>query len=372
MKTSRKGASQTDTLLPPRFVVNRVNWHASKRGFLRLAGAFPHSSFATREQADAERWRLENAARAIVDPFATAPAPHEQTSLPAFALRDWLLDAGAHSPPADATGTGWSAWWKAESPKWSPELRAKVWDRLDKVHFYEVEERPAGQVVYLVVDADAHYFGRWFNGLEGAFRTRSSAQASCNRRNKKAEVEEFEPVEAPEGDPFTNPKACCDFECKPRLESDLMGLPHYEVFELEVDGSPRGRVQIVVRNIWMHDFRRYGRNEMEAGPCWAFVRGFGSKAAAEKFRRQQETITRAVLRPGQVDCSLPDDFTDRVEKIGLVPPDALKDDDDGIGNSLLDWWDSLGGSPTAEQRAKVWDLLGGVGFFEILETELKD
>jgi hypothetical protein len=150
-----------------------------------------------------------------------------------------------------------------------------------------------------------------------------------------------------------------------------MGLPHYEVFELEVDDSPRGKLQVVVRNIWTHDARKYGPNEMEDGPCWAFVGGFGSKAAAERFRKEQEAAARALLRPGQVECSVPDDFAERVKKIGLVPPAALEDDDDGIAGSLLDWWDSLGGTPTAEQRARVWGLLHDVAFFDVVETELK-
>jgi hypothetical protein len=359
--------------LPPRFTVNRLNWHAGDLGFLRLAGAFPMASFQTREKAEAKCQRLENAARKLVNPFATAPAPHEQSSLPAFALRDWLLDAGITPPPADADGAAWSSWWKSESPGWGKGLLGRVWDRLDRVQFYQVEERPAGTLVYLAVDADRHYFGRWFNGVEGAFRSRKAAQAHCDKLNEKEGFEDMEPVEPPAGDPFTNPKACCELECRPRWESDAEGVPHFEVFELEVDGEPEDTVHVVVRNIWRHDARRYGENEMEAGPCWAFVRGFGTRAAAEQFRKQQEEQARAALRPGQVNCSVPKDFAARVKKIGLVPPAVLEEDKyDNLGSSVLDWWDALGGTPTAEQRAKVWKLLREVQFFDVVKTSLRD
>jgi hypothetical protein len=368
-----------ETLLPGRFVVNRLNWHAGKRGFLRLAGAFPVGDFEPRQQADAERWRLENAARRLVNPFATAPAPYEQTSLPPFALRDWLLDTGIAPPPADADSAGWASWWQAQAPGWSEDLRLKVWERLDRVHFYCVEERPSCRLVYLAVDADRHYGDRWFNSVQRAFRSRAAAQGHCDRLNEEAGWEEFEPVETPAGDPFTNPKACCEFECRPRLESDGLGLPHFEVYELEVDGALEDRVHVVVRNIWLHDSRRYGCNDMEAGPCWAFVRGFGTQEAAEQFRQQQEAATRAVLRPGQVNCSIPEDFTERVKEIGLVPPAELHPGlhrgegraSEKLGSRVLDWWDSLGGKATAEQRAQVWGLLGDVSFFDVVETDLE-
>src|SRR5262245_3937518 len=116
----------TDTL-GRRFVVQRLNWHSGKGGqFLRLAGALPVASFDSPEQAEAARRRLEQAARAIVNPFATGPAPHEQTSLPAFALRDWLEEAGLSPPAADASAHAWQRWWKSASPGWSDAQREAV------------------------------------------------------------------------------------------------------------------------------------------------------------------------------------------------------------------------------------------------------
>jgi hypothetical protein len=354
-------------VLQRRYVVQRLNWHQKNGQFLRLAGALPVATFDTPEEAEAERARRERAAREVVNPFAIGSAPHEQTSLPVFALRDWLLDADLSPPPADAPGAAWRAWWASQAPTWSAEQRERVWDRLDRLQFYVVEERPAGRRVYLVVDADCHYFDYWFNGVHRAFLERQSAQEEADRLNAEEGWEEFEAREVPEGDPFTSPRDCCEFEPRPRLDSGSTGLPHNEVFELETDGKPTGTLYLVVRNIWLHGTRSYGRNPMEGGPAWAFVRGFASRSAADSYCDQQEAHARQILPPGLVECSLKKGFAKKVGRLGLPQPTGLETlEDEELQAALLDWWASLHGTATPEQRASVWALLKCEPFFDLV------
>jgi hypothetical protein len=381
-------------------VVNRFNWHAvpDRRGadrgdFLQLVGMLPEASFRTRAEADAEQARLEQAARERVNPFATGPAPHRQTSMPAGVLRDWLLDADITPPAAGADSAAWRTWWQAEAKGWTAQQRAKAWEALDKVRFYEVEALAAGELVFLSAAADEHYFDAWYTGIDGAFRTRQPAEDDCARRNAEDEDRELVPCEPLVGGPFDplgNPAStrrrsdCCDFEQRPRLRAEPHGTPYNEVFELEVVGRPRGAVHVVVRNVLGHERRYYTRNPMEGGPCHVFVRGFASKSAAEKFCKEQEAAAWELIRPGQLPCEIPEDFPEAVLKLGLPPPTGLgelparAEAYEKTLESLLDWWESLGEKDTVEVRRRVWKLLAWrvlgdfPSFFQVLTVPLGD
>jgi hypothetical protein len=258
------------------------------------------------------------------------------------------------------------------------------------VRFYEVELVPAGEMVALTAVADDHYFGAWYRGAEAAFRTHASAEKDCARRNAEEEDERDlvpdDPLDGGPFDPFrSRPRRsrCCDFEPRPRLRAEPNGMPYYEPYDLEVVGRPRGSVYVVVRTVLLHGRLAYTRIPMEGGPSFIFVRGFVSKADAEKYRKGQEAEAWRLAFPGQLPCAVPESFPEAVRKLGLPPPafeelPADTDDDDELQYVLLDWWESLGERATPEIQARVWKLLDWhghgefVGFFDVLTVPLGD
>src|SRR6185503_17899989 len=63
-----------------RFVVKRLNWHAGDRGrCYRQPGETAVASFATADEAEADRRRREEEVRRVVNPFACGSALHYLT-----------------------------------------------------------------------------------------------------------------------------------------------------------------------------------------------------------------------------------------------------------------------------------------------------
>ncbi|HEY1191193.1 MAG TPA: hypothetical protein VGE74_26395 [Gemmata sp.] len=148
------------------------------------------SSFASFEEADAERSRLESLVRARVNPFQCGAAVHFWTHLGEPQLRDWLMDHGIEPPAVKKDGTtDWAAWWAAEHKRLGEEKRAAVWEALDKVRFYSVAARPARSVVYAVVKVgweynDERHVSYGDGGeVQTMYRRRASAEAACARLN---------------------------------------------------------------------------------------------------------------------------------------------------------------------------------------------
>jgi hypothetical protein len=131
------------------FVVRRVGW--TSRGGppddfpRRLPATYPVASFPTSAEARAEARRLERKARRGVNPFTLGgPALFFQTSLDAGRLSDWLLDRGVTPPTNFEAGHGaWLAWWTSKHQRLSEAGREAVWEALDKVRFFVVDEWPA-------------------------------------------------------------------------------------------------------------------------------------------------------------------------------------------------------------------------------------
>ncbi len=119
------------------------------------------------------------------------------TTLPEFALRDWMLDRDIPVPDG-STITDWRLWWtrmrKADRPVSRDQIRV-VLEALNKMplHAYEVVKLPVGEpdppagVVYAVVHQhwqfdDCNYRGA--NDALAAFRTRAGAEAEIARRQE--------------------------------------------------------------------------------------------------------------------------------------------------------------------------------------------
>ncbi len=236
-----------------RYVLNRLNWRRTAAGFVRLPGEVRVASFGSPEEADAERRRREAAARELVNPFAAGVAPFDQTSLPPPVFRDWLMDAGIDPPAEGADPPAWAKWWEKSSPTWSATQRARAWEGLDRVRFYEVAERPKRPVVYTIVAVAWAYNDEWYyaDGEGGkvmeVYRSRRKAELACARMNETARDEwadivgedpddgygQFEITEREEAtaDPFDPDREDPPDEDTRKADE----VPFYEVVEVELE-----------------------------------------------------------------------------------------------------------------------------------------
>jgi hypothetical protein len=137
-----------------RYTVRRRNWHPTGDGYVRLPGDAFVAGFD--DPADAARLaeRLEAAARSrIANPFRCGRRWADLSTLPEFALADWLLDAGLSPPSARTDGTrNWTAWWDDRSKFWTAAQVARVYDGLDRLRFYDVVARPPDRTAFVAVE----------------------------------------------------------------------------------------------------------------------------------------------------------------------------------------------------------------------------
>jgi hypothetical protein len=177
-----------------RFVVKRLNWWDEYGGKLvRRPGEVAVASFATFDEADAERAKREDGYRKRLNPFECGLAIYHLTHLDEPRLRDWLMDHGIDPPESKTDGTtNWAAWWKKYQKKLGAEKRAAVWEVLDKVRFFAVREEPVRPVGYAVVEVHWNYNDEYYDAdadggkLVKVYRSRERAEAECSRRCEEA------------------------------------------------------------------------------------------------------------------------------------------------------------------------------------------
>lgn len=102
----------------------------------------PEAVFADRAAAEIECARREREGRELLNPFWLGGL-EAATSLSEVAFRSRVSALGVPSPPL-APNTYEHAhlvvWWDTESPDWTADQRAAVWELLDKVRLFEVIE----------------------------------------------------------------------------------------------------------------------------------------------------------------------------------------------------------------------------------------
>ncbi|MCI0704889.1 MAG: hypothetical protein L0241_27840 [Planctomycetia bacterium] len=215
-------AKQKTAKAPPasatHFVVSRVNWRVAgmERVFVRLPGDVRVSAFDTVESAEADRASREAAARKLVNPFQCGLNWSDRSHLPEAVFRDFIKDAGIEPPTIvpveidpdaprqvrrklkkekaapEGAFPDWAAWWEATEEQLSAEQHARVWEGLDRVRFFQVEERPKRTVVFAVVEIAWNYNDEWYypepegGAAHTAYRTRERAEVECERMNAEA------------------------------------------------------------------------------------------------------------------------------------------------------------------------------------------
>lgn len=233
------------------FVVSRLTWRIAGYGrtFVCLPGETRVAAFANFDSAEADRATREAAARASVNPFRCGTTWGERSHMPEAVFRDFIKDAGIEPPtiveppttdedgkplprqqlkrpytwPA-ATYRGWETWWDAVAPTLSAERVARVWEGLDRVRFFSVEERPVRTVAFVVVEISWNYNDEWYDpppeggGAHTAYRTRERAEAECERMNAEARDRWRESLRLPEA------------------EAPAEAMPGYEAFPFDMQG----------------------------------------------------------------------------------------------------------------------------------------
>jgi hypothetical protein len=235
------------------FVVSRLTWRPAgyARMFVRLPGETRVAAFADFDSAEADRAKRELAARATVNPFRCGTNWGERSHMPEAVFRDFIKDAGIEpptiveppttdedgkplsrqarrlkqkEPPPPETFRSWDSWWDAVGPTLSAERVARVWEGLDRVRFFSVEERPVRTVAYVVVEISWSYNDEWYyppaegGGAHSAYRTRERAEAECARLNHEARERWRDALNLPEA------------------EDEPEGMPGYEAYPFDMEG----------------------------------------------------------------------------------------------------------------------------------------
>ncbi len=144
---------------------------------------------------------------------------------------------------------------------------------------------------------------------------------------------------------------------------------------------------------WLHKPGWLGCQNFAAEPGYGFVLAFGSREAAETYRKDREERTRrepperhpfwdASCNPfwtvptyqfdlGEVSSMEEPIFNDWLLDQGLTLPKPTWNDQLGTAD-WYNWWEDRYPTMSAMQRAKVWESLDRVRFFEVAEVELGD
>lgn len=109
--------------------------------FQKNDGHNPIKAFTGYPAAVAYRDRLDAEVRVGRNPFLYGETLADITRMPLEMLRDRLLDDSLELPPrAELTLAELRQWWDATVPTMTDLQRAKAWQALDGVRFYDVVE----------------------------------------------------------------------------------------------------------------------------------------------------------------------------------------------------------------------------------------
>jgi hypothetical protein len=160
--------------------------------------------------------------------------------MPEPIFRDFLRDAGV-DPPADAD---LAKWWHEYAATLPVEQLARVWEGLDRVRFYRIEERPVREVVYAVVMINWQYNDMWYYppGEGGdpvaAYRSRERAEAECARQNSEEREKWRQQLHLP---PAGAPLDPTRYDAQDVFQFDMEGRPFPGLDPLDPPAQPPPR-----------------------------------------------------------------------------------------------------------------------------------
>jgi hypothetical protein len=233
------------------FLVRRLRW--SEPGYSksklrhRLPGETPVASFVDRHGAEADLALREREARRDVNPFYFGGAALcYQTSFDPPRFHDWLLDAGLEPPePAEGGVIDWVAWWDRTAPSMTEAQKARVWEGLDKVRFFDLVQQPR-RTGFVVVEVNFEYNDEYNAAdTEGCrvtkvFLTREKAEAHLRKVGGIVGEHEEDEEDEENYEDFGYDSYRRDGRAVPvSLTGEIGPLPHgrlHEIIEVELEG----------------------------------------------------------------------------------------------------------------------------------------
>jgi hypothetical protein len=232
-----------------RYVLCRLDWRMHRHGdhkdcWTRSPGQKDLESFDTFEAAEVVRARNEAIARKRVNPFKCGAGFAELTHFMEAPFRDWLMDHEI-PPPTGEKLQDWRTWWDANHKSWSAPQLQTIWQALNKLQFYIVEERPKRNLVYALMEIQWEYNDDTYDATSvptgiKVYRTRKRAEIALREATDQMRTSgrwtlahfEMKSLETQEEDPFLE-------DWKPRksdgLQASVETAPFFEIVEIELE-----------------------------------------------------------------------------------------------------------------------------------------
>lgn len=351
------------------------------------------ATFAKPADAHAEYAKLLADARRTLNPFQLGgPNLFYQTSLPAYALHDYLLDHDIAPPPtATSSNPNYVFWWVKNNRTFTDDQRAVVWTACDKLKLFEVVEEDDRAAVWLVVEVpwenDDGYLTTSHEGgkLHSAWPRRRDAKRTMNvieeaRRREwdawyEREIrEEFENSNTAQPEP-------------PDASVRRDNVPFAHLVYLPDTGDPTATPRFVVARQsyggdtgWYQHAPWYGPNWGMRVPLMSHTdRSTAVKVLQELTRRVKRAVNPfALVWPGSIapkslllaeeidDRLLPNDIAvdeafEIVRRLDTTPPPPESNE------LLADWYDQVvQWSP--EFIDVIWGTFADFRLFEVIEV----
>lgn len=381
------------------FVLHRLVWRRYRDGWLSLPGSDPVRTFADRGTAEATARDFEWDLRGRVNPFRCGgPRLHYQTAFDAARLYDWCLDHGLDPPGVTDDSAAWAAWWDSDQEGFTPAQRAAVWEVLDRVRFYRVEEAEPAEAMHLVAlphfesDPIPSYGPEQYVGCTPYMLVRQPviADGLCNElyvdrlgelgwyassgsTDSSWEIPDHDPFGA--GEPITSYTAY-DLERMYYVEHRPLGLTS------ERPPTSGREVFVVLRRGWRIEEGglpgSWRWSPTHARSCGRPVAAFGTQTSADEHMARLESAAREYPSPFRFGNHLEWGTLHPGGGYGVLSEMARIDftnqwtDYTATDQLWNEWWDAAVAHLSAEQVETAWSLFENLRFYEVVAVEFRE